>query len=61
MAAIVFPLNPQLSDTFSFESRSWVWTGVAWRSTYIYTYEIDGGEPGSSQTNVVINIDGGTV
>lgn len=30
--AIVFPLNPNVLDTYSYGGRTWVWNGVSWDS-----------------------------
>lgn len=30
MATIAFPTSPAVNDTFTFNSQTWTWTGVAW-------------------------------
>ena len=59
MAAIVFPVNPSTGDVFTYGFRSWVWSTVAWQSTYTYAYAIDGGTAEEGQTIVRISLDGG--
>jgi hypothetical protein len=29
--AVDFPSNPEIDDSYSSGSRTWVWTGTAWR------------------------------
>ena len=46
MAAINFPDDPNQNDYFTYNGRTWQWTGLFWRSANAEEIEsLDGGSP----------------
>lgn len=61
MAAIDFPNNPTLLQTFASGGRTWTWDGTAWTLFYVDELNMgtfDGGTVGFAETET---IDGGRI